>query len=83
MRQEQHEKHFQTTEQREQYLTELVVARLRATPPNVGYSIGQYGDFTRDELIKQVQEGTKVGQVAIDMEINYIRSLPKLAQKLG
>lgn len=59
-------------------LKELVRARLASMPPEVSFSIGAYGDFTRDQLIEEVERGTKIGLAAIEMEVNFIRRMPKL-----
>lgn len=59
-------------------LKELVRARLASMPPEVSFSIGAYGDFTRDQLIEEVEKGTKIGLATIEMEVNFIRRMPKL-----
>jgi len=60
------------------YFKELVKARLASMPPEVSFSIGAYGDFTRDQLIEEVENGTKIGLAAIEMEVNFIKRMPKL-----
>ena len=47
-------------------------------PPDVSFSIGHFGDYTRDQLIKEVEESTEVGKAAIEMQIDFIRKMPKL-----
>ena len=64
----------------EKYLKKLVVTRLNAVPPDVSFSIGKYGDFTRDQLIEQVEKGTDVGKAATEMELSFLRKLPKFAK---
>jgi len=64
----------------EKYLKKLVITRLGAIPPDVSFSIGKYGDFTRNQLIEQVEKGTDVGKAATEMELNFLRKLPKLAK---
>lgn len=59
-------------------LKELVRARLASMPPEVSFSIGSYGDFTRDQLIEEVENGTKIGLATIEMEVNFIKRMPKL-----
>lgn len=56
----------------------LVKERLRAVPPNVEFSIGKHGDFTRDELIHEVDKGTEIGKAAIEMQLEFIRRMPQL-----
>lgn len=65
------------------YVNKLVVTRLQSMPPNTSFSVGNYGDFTRDELISEVKNGTPVGKAAIEMELNFLREMPKLASRLG
>ena len=64
----------------EKYLKKLGIVRLNAVPPDVSFSIGEYGDFSRDELIIEVENGSKVGKAATEMELNFLRKLPKLAK---
>ena len=52
-------------------------------PPDVSFSIGDFGDFTRDELIKEIDKYSEVGKEAVDMQINFIKKMPKiLASKI-
>jgi len=66
-----------------EYLKRLVKERLSAMPPEVSFSIGSFGDFTRNQLIEQVEEYTEVGKETIEMQLNFIRKMPKiLASKI-
>ena len=60
------------------YIKKLVKERLCAMPPDVSFSVGHFGDFTRDELIEQVDRGTDVGKAAIEMQLDFIRKMPRL-----
>ena len=60
------------------YIKKLVKERLHAMPPDVSFSVGNFGDFTRDELIEEVDKVTEVGKAAIDMQIEFIRKMPRL-----
>tara|TARA_Y100000310_G_scaffold327963_1_gene395206 strand:- start:198 stop:410 length:213 start_codon:yes stop_codon:yes gene_type:complete len=65
-----------------EYLKTLVKERLAAMPPDVSFSIGNFGDFTRDQLIQEVDKYSEVGKETIDMQVNFIKRMPKiLAQK--
>jgi len=66
----------------EEYAKKLVVERLKTIPPNVSFSIGSYGDFTRDELISEVLQGTEVGKETIESELKLLQGMPKLISKL-
>ena len=57
----------------------IVLKRLQAIPPNVTFSIGEQGRFTRDELISQVEKGTSVGKAAVEMQLNFIRKMTTIA----
>ncbi len=63
------------------YLKELVKERLLALPPDVSFSVGDFGDFTRDELIQEVDNYSEVGRAAIEMQINFIKKMPTILQK--
>ena len=55
---------------------DLVKLRLMSTPSNIRISIGSFGEFTRDQLIEQVREGTEIGNAAIRAELLFIRKMP-------
>ena len=57
----------------------IVLKRLQAIPPNVTFSIGEHGTFSRDQLIDEVEKGTSVGKAAIDMQLNFIRKMTTIA----
>ncbi len=66
------------------YIKKLVVARLMATmPPNVGFSVGSHGNFSRDEIIRNVSQGTKIGKEFADMELQMLLDSPKLVGRLS
>ena len=56
----------------------LVKERFMAIPANIHFSIGDYGDFSRDELIKEIDEGSRIGNEAIEMQVSFIRNMPKI-----
>jgi hypothetical protein len=61
-----------------EYLKKLVKERLSALPPEVSFSVGDYGDYTRDELIREVENGTNVGKETIEMQLIFIRKMSKI-----
>jgi hypothetical protein len=67
---------------KDDYIRRLVMTRLQAMPPDVSISIGSYGEFTRDQLIESVKNDNAVGKIAVDMELQFLREMPKLAEKL-
>jgi len=82
MTQESHERHFKTNAMRQEYFRDLVVTRLQAMPPNISVSIGDHGDFSKNDLIREVREGSDVGKAAIEIEMTFLRNMPRLAQSL-
>ncbi len=64
------------------YLKKLVIERLRTMPPNVSFSIGSHGDFTRDQLIQEVQDGSDVGLETVESELRLLREMPHLVSRL-
>jgi hypothetical protein len=58
-------------------IKELVIARLRSTPPNMGVLIGsgEKETYTPEELIGQIQQGTQLGKDYLELEIDFLRTL--------
>jgi len=56
----------------------LVKERLMAIPSNITFSVGTFGDFTKDELIHAIDAGSEIGKGAIDMHLEFIRRMPTL-----
>lgn len=61
-----------------EYIKKLVKERLHSMPPNVTFSVGTFEDYTRDQLIKEIDKNSEVGEAIIEMQINFIRNMPKL-----
>jgi len=61
-----------------EYLKKLVIARLKTIPPNISFSIGSHGDFTRDQIINEVARGSDIGNEFTEMEIKLLLKSPKL-----
>ena len=55
----------------------LVKERLRAIPANVRFSVGSYGEFTREQLIQEIDLNTPIGKDIIEMQVNFTREMPK------
>lgn len=58
-------------------IRKLVVERLRTLPSGKKISIGSEGSFTKDELIKRVELGDKVGEKIIEVELEFLRALKR------
>jgi len=65
-----------------QEIKKMVTARLQAVPPNVTFSLGNLGSFSRDQLIEEIKKNSIAGNAAIDMQITFVRTMPKLASEL-
>ena len=61
--------------EKQEEIMELVKARLNVMPREVVLSIGSYGEFKRDELIKQVEDNTSVGKKIVEIQMQYLRLL--------
>jgi len=62
---------------------ELVKLRLMATPSNIKISLGSLGEFTRDELIEEVERGTPAGEAAVRMELLFIKKMPSISKSIA
>lgn len=59
----------------EEELKQLVIQRLKATSDELNIVIGNEGNFTREELIKRVESGDKIGKEIIESEIEFLKAL--------
>ncbi|MEK6954465.1 MAG: hypothetical protein AABX01_05625 [Candidatus Micrarchaeota archaeon] len=64
-------------------IKKLVVARLQTMPPNVGFSIGSHGTYTKEELISEVRKETDTGKAIVDMQLEFIKQMPRLSATLS
>lgn len=56
-------------------LKKIVIARLEVFPSDKKISIGSVGEFTKQEMIENVEQETEVGEKIIEIQLNYLRSL--------
>ncbi|GEM_PF-3375373 len=54
--------------------TNIVIERLRVMPRDIKLNIGNFGSLTRDQLITEVSGHTNVGEMVVQMQMNYLRS---------
>lgn len=52
----------------------IVLERLRVMPKTIKLNIGNYGSFTRDQLIEAISNKTPIGELVIEMQMAYLRS---------
>lgn len=62
----------------EEEIRQLVVERLKLLSPDKGVSIGSDKSYSKDELIKEVENGTRVGDKIIKIEVEFLQSLKDL-----
>ena len=63
----------------EEIKREIVIERLRQTPPNVKVSFGtQGGEFmNRDDMIQQIEGNTELGQKIVNIQFEYLKAFKK------
>lgn len=59
----------------EDEIKKLVIARLQTFPEDMSVSVGEQGEYSKDQLIEHVQKGDEVGKTIMDIEMNFLRRL--------
>lgn len=59
-------------------IRKLVIERLKTLSPNKDISIGSDGFYTKDQLIDEIERGSKVGEKIIKVELEFLQSLKDL-----
>lgn len=54
---------------------DLVLTRLETLPSGVMISVGSGQEFTKEELIKSVREGSDIGKKIIEIEMSFLQGL--------
>jgi len=65
------EKNNQIDEQ----VKKVVIANLQGLSPDLRMHIGSAGEFSREELIDNVEKETDVGNKIVEIQLNFLRSL--------
>lgn len=55
-------------------IRKLVIARLSVLSPDTVISLGDQGNFTRDELIHSVEKGDPIGEKLAEIQMEWLRS---------
>jgi len=63
-------------------IKELVLIRLAVFPKGKKISIGSLGDFTKEEIIRHVQDKDKVGRKVIEIELKYLQSMKEISKRI-
>ncbi len=61
--------------EKKEEIKKLVIARLDTIPPNISISVGSEGNFTKQELIEQIQNDTVIGEKMVRLELEYLRKI--------
>ena len=59
----------------DQEIRQLVIERLRVLPSGKQIAIGGGEAYSPDELIRQVEEGSDIGQKIIEVELEFLRAM--------
>jgi len=59
----------------EQEIKDLVIARLKTLPEDIGISIGSAGNFSREEIIRHVEQDDEIGRKIVEVELAFLRKL--------
>jgi hypothetical protein len=52
----------------------IILERLQRMPPTLKLSFGDYGSFTKDQLIDAIERDTDVGKMFVSIHMKYVRS---------
>ena len=52
----------------------MVLARLSVLSADTMISLGSEGSFTRDELVKRVENGDSIGEKLAEIQMEWLRS---------
>jgi len=58
-------------------LKDLVIARIEAYSSDVGLLVGTNKHYSKDELISNVKNETKLGKQIIEIQLEYLRDMVK------
>jgi len=53
---------------------ELIIERIKAASGDLGISVGSKG-YTKEEILKSVEVGDKMGQEIMDAQMEYLRDM--------
>ncbi len=56
----------------DEYKKKLVIMRLLKAPPGISLHIGNYGRFTPEQLIVEIEKETPIGRSTVDSQIRSI-----------
>lgn len=60
---------------KDQEIRQLVVERLKVFPNGRRISIGSEGAFTKNDLIRHVENNDHIGKIIVKIQLNFLQSL--------
>lgn len=63
----------------DQYIWDLIRARIEKMPPNLKVSIGGAGEFDKNKLLEEIDNKSEIGELLVKIYFNYIKSFKKEA----
>lgn len=69
------EEDLKKQEEKQREIINLVIARIDMIPSDKFISIGSDGEFTKQQLIEEVKNHSKIGQKVVEMQLEYLRLL--------
>ena len=58
---------------------QLIIDRLNVLSPGTVISFGSNGDYTRDEMIQNVEDNNEMGELFAEIQIEWLRSFQNFA----
>ncbi|KKP92603.1 MAG: hypothetical protein UR98_C0022G0011 [Parcubacteria group bacterium GW2011_GWA1_36_12] len=58
-------------------INELVIERMKLFPSDKNISIGQDGNFTKDQIISHVKKNDEIGKKIVEIELSYLKAFKK------
>jgi hypothetical protein len=69
--------HEEMDKELKEEIKRITVKRLDAMPSNIKISIGNYGDFNKNQLIEHVKSWDEIGETVAEIQLNFLRSFKK------
>lgn len=60
---------------RQEYIKELVIARLEASSGSLKIMIGGDKELSKQDMIKNVREGNELGKEIIDIQLEFLKDM--------
>jgi len=58
-------------------IKKLVIERIKTMPATMKVSLGNSGEFNKEQLIEEVKQESGIGDKIIEVHLSYLRSLSK------